>query len=264
MKKLLLLFTVPIAISALFFLYNSYVPIAYTNECKDKSLFRYQFGIYKIDTIDKKEVSLKQIGNAEDYFGFDKPACIDGIYKYEQSLRKKETDSINKTSNWKLVKHNLYRNKNGDIGFQENRSLGEGAITVIDYITKLGFNDGKPLKNAIDTATFEDLGCSYYKDKKHIYIYYAMLGGGSFSIDTKVDYKTFKVIGDTYAKDKNHIYADRMGIMEDVDYKTFHTKIGIGAYAKDKNGYYYWGQKIDTANYDDEYTKEAIKKLNNL
>lgn len=91
-----------------------------------------------------------------------------------------------------------------------------------------------------------------------------MLGGGSFSIDTKVDYKTFKVIGDTYSKDKNHIYADRMGIMEDADYKTFRTKIGIGPYAKDKNAYYYWGQKIDTANYDDEYTKKAIKKLKDL
>lgn len=264
MKKLLLLFLIPIAISGLFFLYNSYVPITYTNECNDKHLFRYQFGIYKIDTIGKKEIQFEQIGNAEDYFGFDKPACIDGIYKYEQSLRKKEIDSVNKSLNWKLIKHNLYRNKNGDIGFQENRSLGEGTITVIDYITKFGFNDGKPLKSVIDTATFEDLGSSYYKDKKHIYTYYGMLAGGSFSIDSIVDYKTFKVIGDTYAKDKNHIYADRMGIMEDADYKTFRTKVGIGGYAKDKKGYYYWGQKIDTLNYDDEYTREAIKKLNKL
>lgn len=248
----------------MFFLYNSYVPIPYANECKDKHLFRYQFGIYKIDTIGKKEIQFEQIGDAEAYFGFNKPACIDGIYKYEQSLRKKETDSINKGLNWKLIKHNLYRNKNGDIGFQENRSLGEGAVTVIDYITKLGLNDGKPLKSVIDTTTFQDLGSSYYKDKKHIYVYYGMLDGGHFNIDPKVDYKTFKVIGDTYAKDKNHIYADRMGIMEHADYETFRTKVGIGPYAKDKNGYYYWGDKIDTLNYDDEYTKEAIKMLMKL
>lgn len=264
MKKLLLLLIIPIIISGLFFLYNSYVPIAYTNECKDKHLFRYQFGIYKIDTLDKTEVIIEQIGNAENYFGFAKPACIDGIYKYEQTLRKKEIDSMNKSLNWKLIKNNLYRNKNGEIGFKEKRSLGEGTSPVTDYITKFGFNDGKPLKTEIDTATFEDLGSSYYKDKRHIYIYYAMLGGGSFSIDTKVDYKTFKVIGDSYAKDKKHIYCDRMGIMEQADYKTFRTKIGIGAYAKDKNAYYYWDQKIDTANYDDEYTKEAIKKLKDL
>ncbi|MDQ8006010.1 MAG: hypothetical protein REI64_14505 [Pedobacter sp.] len=146
MKKLLLLLTIPILPSGIFFLYNSYVPIAYTNECKDKHLFRYQFGIYKIDTLSKKEVKIEKIGNAEDYFGLDKPACIDGIYKYEQSLRKKKMDSINKKLNWKLIRHNLYRNKNGEIGFQEDRSLGEGTSPVTDYITKFGFNDGKALK----------------------------------------------------------------------------------------------------------------------
>ena len=260
----MLLFTAPFALIGMFFLYNSYVPITYQNECKDKHLYRYQFGIYKIDTMGNKEVKFEQIGDATDYFGLDKPACIDSIYEYEQSLRKKEIDNVNKDLNWQLIKHNLYKNKNGEFGFREMISLGEGTTPVTNYITKLGFNEAKALSKIIDTATFTDLGSSYYKDKKHIYQYNAMLGGGSFYINTDVDYKTFEVIGDVYAKDKNHIYVDRTGIMKNADYKTFKTALGIGPYAKDKNGYYSWDEKIDTLNYDNAYLKEAIKRLKKL
>lgn len=185
MKKLIIAFTIPIGILATFFLYNSYVPIRYTNDCNDKHIFRYQFGIYKIDTLGKKEVNFEQMGSAEDYFGFDKAPCIDAIYHYEQSLRKKEIDSVNKSLNWKMVKNNLCQNKNGELGFQESMSLGEGNNSVaINYITKFGFNEGKTLKSVIDTATFTSLGSYYYKDKRHIYSYYAMLNGGSFNVET--------------------------------------------------------------------------------
>lgn len=264
MKKTILLLTIPFALIGIFFLYNSYVPIAYHNECNNKHLYRYQFGIYKIDTLGKNEVSFEQIGNAGDYFALDKPACVDEIYNYEQSLRKKKIDSVNKDLNWQLVKHNLYKNKNGELGFREIISLGEGTAPVASYITKFGFNEGNPLNKTIDTATFIDLGSSYYKDKKHIYQHYAMAYGGSFYINTDVDYKTFQVIGDVYAKDKNHIYEERTGIMEKADYKTFKTAIGIGPYAKDKNGYYSWSEKLDTLNHDNIQEKETIKMLMKL
>lgn len=264
MKKLTILLTIPLLLIGIFFLYNSYVPIAYENECNDSHLYRYQFGIYKIDTLGKNEVQFEQIGGATNYFGLDKPACINGIYKYEQSLRKKEIDSVNKGLNWLLIKHNLYKNKNDEYGFREIISLGEGSPPVTNYITKLGFNEDKTLSKTLDTATFTDLGSSYYKDKKHIYQYYSMLGGGSFYINADVDYKTFEVIGDVYAKDKNHIYLDRIGIMKNVDYKTFKTAVDIGPYAKDKNGYYAWDEKIDTLNFENNDLKEAIKKLNQL
>ena len=264
MKKPILLLAIPILLMGIFFLYNSYVPIEYKNECNDKHLYRYQFGIYQIDTLGKEEVKFEQIGYTKDYFGLDKPACMDGIYKYEQSLRKKEIDSVNRGLNWLHIKHNLYKNKNGDFGFREMISLGEGTPPVVNYITKLGFNEGKALSKIIDTATFTDLGSSYYKDKKHIYQYYSMLGGGSFYINADVDYKTFEVIGDVYAKDKNHIYLDRIGIMKNADYKTFKTAVGIGPYAKDKYGYYSWDEKIDTLNFENDGFKEAIKKLNQL
>ena len=264
MKKTILLLSIPFVLIGIFFLYNSYVPIAYRNQCNDPNLYRYQFGIYKIDTLGKNEVSFEQIGDAEDYFALDKPACVDTIYKYEQSLRKKEIDSVNKSLNWQLVKHNLYKNKNGELGFREIISLGEDAPPVTNYITKFGFNEGIPLHKTIDTASFTYLGSAYYKDKKHIYQYNAMLGGGSFFINKEVDYKTFQIIGDVYAKDKNHIYEERTGIMEKVDYKTFKTAVGIGPYAKDKNGYYSWDEKIDTLNQDNAQEKEAIKMLMKL
>jgi hypothetical protein len=264
MKKTILLLSIPLALTGIFLLYNSYIPIVYHNECNDPHLYRYQFGIYKIDTLGKNEVNFKQIGNVADYFDLDKSACLDGVYKYEQSLRKKEIDSVNKSLNWQLVKHNLYKNKNGELGFRELVSLGEGTAPVATYITKFGFNEGNPLNKTIDTATFTDLGSRYYKDKNYIYQHYTMAYGGSFYVNTDVDYKTFEVIGDVYAKDKNHIYEERTGIMEKADYKTFKTAVGIGPYAKDKNGYYSWGEKIDTLNQDIPEEKEAIKKLMKL
>lgn len=152
-------------------------------------------------------------------------------------------------------------NKNGELGFGESIAIGEGAFSAENYITKLGDN-GKTLKSVIDTATFVNLGCSYYKDKNQIYEYYAMAEGGFFNV-ADVDYNSFKLIGDAYAKDKNHIYVERHGVMENVDYKTFTTKFGIGAFGKDKNGYYYGGDKIDTLNNKiDEFTQKAIKELN--
>ncbi|RZL39839.1 MAG: hypothetical protein EOP00_27405 [Pedobacter sp.] len=264
MKKPILLLTIPILLIGIFFLYNSYVPIEYKNECNDKHLYRYQFGIYQIDSMMQTR-NLQQLGGVKEYFGFTKQPCEDSVRHYTNLRLTKGTDSLNNSLKWRLIKDNLYINKNGDLGFKEYKDLGdEGLTRVTDYITKFGFNEGKTLKSVIDTTTFKDLGSNFYKDKKHIYHYYSMLGGGQFYIDTNVDYKTFEVIGDVYAKDKNQIYLDRTGIMENIDYKTFKTAVGIGPYAKDKNGYYRWGDKIDTLNHSDEYDKEAIKILDKL
>lgn len=264
-KITILFIAIIIVLLGVIFLYNSYTPITYTNICNDKNLFRYQFGIYKIDSLGEGKVELEQIGDIEDYFGIDKPACIDAINRYHLSLRKKEIDRLNKDEKWKKLRCGLYKNKNGEIAFQDNQAIGEGEFSAEMYIYKFGFNEGKSLKLVVDTTTFIEMGSNYYRDKNHIYYHYGMAHGGSFYINTEVDYKTFKVIGDVYAKDQNHVYVDRTGIVRNVDYKTFRSKIGIGPYAKDKNGYYYWGEKIDTLNNEsDDYEKKAIKELDKL
>jgi len=90
-----------------------------------------------------------------------------------------------------------------------------------------------------------------------------MAGGGNFWIVKEADVKTFKVIGDCYAKDKNHIFGERAMEMKLIDYKTFRTKKGIGCFAKDKAGYYFWDSKLNLDKLD-EYEKKAVDILKKI
>ncbi len=181
---------------------------------------------------------------------------------------KKRLDSINKALEWRKLKCGLWINKNGDIGFLTSRAIGETEtkefIYTDYYIYKFGFNEYSPLKSVIDTATFHYLGSTFYKDKYHIYHHYTMSDGGSFNIYNIADYKTFKIIGDCYAKDKNHIFGERAGILEHVDYKTFISAKEAGCFAKDKNGYYFWDEKISDEELQDTSLVKIIEKLDSL
>ena len=242
----------------LFLIYNSFIPIPYYTKYKDKKVYRYRFTISKIDSL-RDSVYVKKIGGALNYFGLKNVECLDTLDKKLVLIIKNSLDSLNTTLRWKLIRDGLYINKNREIGFYEVRALGaEAMLSVDNYITKFGWGEGKSLKSVIDMASFIGLGSSFYKDKNHIYEYYGMAYGGYLSIFGKADYKTFEVIGDAYARDKNHIYAERTGVLEQVDYETFTSVFGIGAYAKDKNGYYWWGDKIDTSNYKVPEIKAAI------
>lgn len=115
------------------------------------------------------------------------------------------------------------------------------------YYTHFDFNDTIALNTVIDTASFRQLNGSFYKDKNHIYQYFAMAGGGRFSLFDKVepglDYSTFKVLNGYYAKDKNQVYDSRMGHIEGADARSF-TVLGDHPVAKDKNYYYQWNDTI--------------------
>ncbi len=187
----------------------------------------------------------------------------DEIKKCEQYLNK--LDSVNISLEWKLLKCGLWQNKLGEIGFKTNRVIcSDGQVIAEDYITKFGFDENPPLKDIIDTATFRELGNTYYKDKNHIYHHYGMSGGGSFYIFDKADYQSFQILGDCYAKDKNHIFEMRSGILNNVDYKTFKTKNGLtGCVAKDKDGYIIWGERVNINEINDECLKKAIEELEN-
>jgi len=187
----------------------------------------------------------------------------DEIKKCEQYLKK--IDSVNISLEWKQLKCGLWKNKYGDIGFKTFRVIcSDGKVTAVDYITREGFNENPPLKDIIDTATFIELGNTYYKDKHHIYHHYGMTDGGSFYIFEEADYQTFQILGDCYAKDKNHIFEMRSGILTNVDYKSFKTKKGLtGCVAKDKDGFIIWGERVNVNEIDDECIKKAIKELEN-
>lgn len=175
---------------------------------------------------------------------------------------KSKTDSINKILDWKKVKDNLWINKNGELGIK-TIVVNEEGVDIEKYITKLCC-EGKSLKSVLDTVSFEFLGSSFYKDKNNIYTHYLMSGGGNFWIVKEADVSTFEIIGDCYAKDKNHIFGERAMVMDSVDYQTFKTKIGIGCFAKDKNGFYFWDEKINLSELNDSVIKNTIIELEKL
>ena len=168
-------------------------------------------------------------------------------------------DKRNESLKWKKLKCGLWKSKTGEIGFKTQEGTEQG-IFIVKYIVKIG---DKKMSSVIDLKTFKHLGSSFYKDKNHIYTHYSMASGGSFFIVQEADLKTFKVIGDCYAKDKNHIFGERHMIIKSADYKTFKTKKGVGCFAKDKNGYYFWDSKLDLEDLD-EYSKKAVGELNKL
>ena len=168
-------------------------------------------------------------------------------------------DNRNKKLNWKKLPCGLWQSNQGEIGFQTEEAT-ENDINFVRYITNLASN-GKSLKSVIDLDTFHYLGSSFYKDKNHIYTHYVMADGGNFQILKDADVATFTVIGDCYAKDKNYIFGERAFKMEHVDYDTFKTKKGIGCFAKDKNGYYFWDEFIDSLDMEHDELQNVLDKL---
>lgn len=175
---------------------------------------------------------------------------------------KRKIDSANYELQWHELKCGLWQSKNGDLGLQTVEGTESGE-SVVKYITEMCC-DGILIKTIVDTASFKYLGSSFYKDKNHVYTHYAMADGGNFWIVDDADVKTFEVIGDCYAKDKNYIFGERAMIMDSLDYQSFRTIKGNGCYAKDKNGYYFWDEKININELDDEVSKQAIDKLKSL
>lgn len=242
--------------------YSFIIPTTLNNKSNDKNIFKYKFEIYKIDTLYNDKIEYKKIGGVSEFLNINKLKCLKEKEDEYYARIKEYNDSINKSLNWKKLRCGLFINKNGELGFEDKRALNEGKILETYYLTKFGFNEGPTLASVIDTTTFKELGNTYYKDKNHIYHYYGMAHGGQFYIFEEVDYPTFEILGDCYAKDKNNIYEMRAGKLDSIDYKTFRTVKNCGCFAKDKSGYYKWDSKIDKENYNDEYVKEAIKKLN--
>jgi hypothetical protein len=161
---------------------------------------------------------------------------VTGIDRYKIKI-----DSINALLEWKPLKEGLYISKNGDIGFKTVEMTEEGVS--IDHYLKQLCCDGIKLKSVIDTASFEFMGSSFYRDKNNVYTHYDMADGGNFWI-VGADVKTFEILGNCYARDKNHIYGERAMVMDSVDYASFRTSKAVGCFAKDKKGYLFWDERM--------------------
>lgn len=191
---------------------------------------------------------------------------INNIDQTDRSERiknyKKTLDSINKNLGWTKTNFGLYKSKNSDLAVKTSEATEEG-IFIEKYIQELA--DGRPINKVIDTKTFSYLGSSFYKDKNHVYTHYAMADGGNFWIVDNADVKTFQVLGNCYAKDKNNIFTERNMETDTIfDYRSFRTCDDCGCFAKDKNGYYFWDEKIDINTIEDKETETIIAKLKKL
>jgi hypothetical protein len=235
----------------------------YPNSCGENNLYRYRLGIYQIHTNALKEKELQKIGGLLSFAGIQNIRCPNEFERQQDKKLAQAVDSTNRSLQWRLLKDDLWVNKKGDIGLKEMIAVGSEGLTFVDsYLTRIGFNTEEPLSTIIDTSTFQKLNSAFYKDKKHIYRYYAMAYGGSFCIFEEADQATFVALGDCYAKDKRHIYDNRLGVLDHVDYKSFKTKSSVsGCFAKDKDGYLSWGDRITGEELDDEYVKQAISEL---
>lgn len=186
----------------------------------------------------------------------------DSLSRYERIKNYKEnTDSYNQSLHWKPTSFGLWRSKNGDLAIKSQAGSDVG-ISIDKYISDLA-DSGKPIRSVIDTVTFRYVGNSFYKDKNHVYTHYAMVDGGNFWIVQDADPQTFEALGSCYAKDKNYIYGERAMKMDSVDYKTFKTSKECSCFAKDKNGFYFWDDKINLKEADPE-TLLMVDKLKKL
>src|SRR6218665_3726966 len=97
-------------------------------------------------------------------------SCGNKVAPVRKTLQPAVPDSLT----WKPLKEGLYINNKGDLAFKVNYASGEGTQTGYWYYTNFDFNDTIALNTVIDTASFRQLNGSFYKDKNHIYQYFAM------------------------------------------------------------------------------------------
>ncbi len=189
----------------------------------------------------------------------------------DDSFTQVDNDSLLKTDqtkgSWKELSSGLYINSNGDLGFPTESDLvfipssqidDERVMCPNNFLTTFGYEDSLRLRDVIDTNTFQPLGASFYKDKNNIYSHYAVCDAGVFSIFAS-DTSTFRVVG-TYAIYKSKVFHFRNGQI-DADAETFQSFTDFSNIAKDKNGYFSFGERISLEDLKKEMGEELFEKL---
>jgi hypothetical protein len=177
--------------------------------------------------------------------------------------------STAKKSDWIQLKGRLYLSPTDELGFASiperanvprSELVGEQCENV--FLNTIGSQHEIKLSAVIDTATFEELGADFYKDKNNVYHYYAMCDGGYLNVFAK-DTSTFKVLGCCYASYKSEIFHSRSGRM-DADPETFKTSSELGPMAKDKNGYFQFEERVSEEELLESSGEENLEKLKRL
>ena len=254
-------------------------PILVQQDCKSVALYRYHFGVYQIDRDSILGVATyKKVYGWKHFLGLAPILCAEQI-EYDQCVVEEKRAALNaeqEKQQWTLVRDNLYINPQRELAlkfpyanrcsiFLSEHVLPSKSLSIMGerFYRHLGFGgeDGPSLNDTIDLASFKQLNPSnLYKDKRHVYRYFSMLDGGSFSILEGADASSFELLGDCYAKDKQHIYEERFGKLEDADYASFKTKSDAGCVAQDKNGYWFWNDRKAWKDMNSE-EKERAKAL---
>ena len=171
---------------------------------------------------------------------------------------------------WKRLKCGLYINSIGDLAFATNPQIAFTPENELEaercpnvFITEFGtYEDSTQLKEVVDTVTFEHLGANMYKDKNHLYSYYAMCDGGYFNIFSN-DTAGFSYLGGVYFQFKSKIYHTRQGEI-DADAESFVVYEDFGQIAKDKNGYFSFNERISEKQLRLDLGEELFNKLKSV
>ena len=137
------------------------------------------------------------------------------------------------------------------------------------YLTRLGCRadtdcEGVPLKRGIDRETFRHLKpSSYWRDKNSVFHHYDESSGGFLRRMVDVDEKSFRIVG-CYAQDMNSVYTDRGEKVLDVDRSSFYTTESAGCFAKDRDGYFFHGDRLDSIDQLDGQERAFIKQLGKM
>lgn len=260
----------------LYYVYSTAILVK--QECQNQPLYRYHFGIYRIYTELNDKKVYQPIYGWRHFLGLEPIACYEQI-EYKQCVKTEKANQVQaekENKQWTLVRDNLYINSKQQLALKfpyasrcsmflsEHIHIDESLPLRHDrFYLHLGFGgeEEPSLKDTIDVKTFRQLAQSdFYKDKNHIYRYFDMLDGGNFGI-FEADSPSFEVLDECYAKDKYHIYEARSGKLDGADLASFIPLSGGGCIAKDKNSYWFWGDRKQLKDLNAE-EREVIKGLN--
>ncbi len=167
---------------------------------------------------------------------------------------------------WRKMSCGLFMGPNGEIGFPSAPGIAniprqaiKSELCACNFLEYIGSQQAALIADVVDTVTFQHLGSSFYKDKNHIYNYYAMCEGGYLNIFAD-DTSGFEMLGTCYARYQSKIYNDRNGRLN-ADSETFKC---IGCIAKDKNGYFEFDERIDAEILKNNVGEERFEKLESL
>jgi|GEM_PF-2873928 len=170
---------------------------------------------------------------------------------------------------WRKLQCGLYINSEGKIAFPSDAELAESPSLTTGtercknvFITHVGTDQKQSINSVVDTNSFASLGANYYQDRSNIYSYHPMCDGGYLYIFSN-DTATFRVLGDCYASHKLQIFHFQKGLV-DADFATFETSKNLGQLAKDKNGFFSFGDRIAEEKLKSEIDEKLLNQLKSL